>query len=165
MPHYKVDMHPDPDANFLCANCRKKWKGNQLNPIEDLLENLSVGAEVPGGQCPECGAFAHAVISVQRMPVILHEEAQDLYDSSVSSEHHRYTREEWKLEVAKAATQLGYWEWLSHMLETTHDDGEGSDMEFEHDWDPTTGLCRKCEKDMKDDVGKNTPCYGDLPPP
>lgn len=34
----------------------------------------------------------------------------------------KWTREEWRLEVAERNTQLGYWEWVLHSIEADDED-------------------------------------------
>lgn len=36
----------------------------------------------------------------------------------IHGEHYKWTREEWQLEVAERNTQLGYWEWVLHSIES-----------------------------------------------
>lgn len=42
-----------------CDNC--SWTGHmiQTNPIRDAFLRLDAGAEVPAGECPDCGAPAY----------------------------------------------------------------------------------------------------------
>lgn len=51
-----------------------------------------------------------------------HHEADVLRKTNVWSEHKEYPRQDWQYEVANNNTNLGYWEWLSHRLETRDDE-------------------------------------------
>ncbi len=37
-------------------------------------------------------------------------------------EHPDWTREEWRLEIAERNTQLGYWDWVFHLIEANDED-------------------------------------------
>jgi hypothetical protein len=45
-----------------CDNCEKVFPLAKINPLNQLhhpLDRLSPGAEVPAGDCPECGALCY----------------------------------------------------------------------------------------------------------
>ena len=44
--------------------------------------------------------------------------------TDLRGEDPRFTREDWKYEVANEDTQLGYGEWVEHRIEATGDDEE-----------------------------------------
>jgi hypothetical protein len=44
-------------------------------------------------------------------------------DSASHESHEEYTREEWKDDVQAGDTQLGYWDWVIHNLES-HEEAE-----------------------------------------
>jgi hypothetical protein len=43
-----------------CGNCGEGWAICELEPIADAEQRLTIGEEVPAGECPECGALCYA---------------------------------------------------------------------------------------------------------
>ena len=48
----------------------------------------------------------------------LHPELVPIWQADTWDDHEIYTRDEWREEVDSGNTQLGYWEWASHKLDT-----------------------------------------------
>lgn len=61
MNHAKSQSSPLPKVE--CSNC--DWKGTDndiaLDGVEDLLQRIDPGSEVPSGECPDCGSLAYVV--------------------------------------------------------------------------------------------------------
>lgn len=51
---------PETMTTYACQNC--DWKGPKeaLRSISDVFERVGPGEEMPAGECPDCGALAHA---------------------------------------------------------------------------------------------------------
>ncbi|HEV8177677.1 MAG TPA: hypothetical protein VGP44_08320 [Gemmatimonadales bacterium] len=50
-----------PEPLTECDNCRRRCPEGELIEPSHLWERLDPGAEVPAGECPECGALAYLV--------------------------------------------------------------------------------------------------------
>jgi hypothetical protein len=46
------------------------------------------------------------------------DEVKELMEENVWGAHSLYDRGSWKQEVLEGDTQLGYWEWVSHKIES-----------------------------------------------
>ena len=55
----------------------------------------------------------------------------------VWSEHPKYLRSDWQYEVTNGDTNLGYWDWVWHMIESNEDEPD-SENQF-----VVCGLCKK----------------------
>jgi Zn finger protein HypA/HybF involved in hydrogenase expression len=49
------------DWNCECANCGKRFRQEDLAPIDDIFQRVSPGEIMPAGQCPNCGALASLI--------------------------------------------------------------------------------------------------------
>ena len=49
----------EPDSQHRCDNCGWVGRGDELDPICDLVQRLTPGGVVPSGQCPKCQALAY----------------------------------------------------------------------------------------------------------
>ena len=47
------------DWNCECANCGRRFREEDLAPMEDIFQRVSPGEIMPAGECPDCGALAH----------------------------------------------------------------------------------------------------------
>jgi hypothetical protein len=49
------------------------------------------------------------------------EEMESCRDADAWSDFSEFPRSDWQAEVANADTQLGYWEWVEHQIESNFD--------------------------------------------
>lgn len=61
-----IFFRPDNWRGYIyarCDNCDEVWEVAALNSIEDPDSRLSMGAEVPAGECPvtSCGGLCYVV--------------------------------------------------------------------------------------------------------
>lgn len=44
-----------------CADCRRRWKIEELQETRDIWERVAPGEPMPAGDCPDCGALCQPV--------------------------------------------------------------------------------------------------------
>lgn len=57
--HDKANSHSD-NPHVACGNCLWIGRESECNPIADVSERIMPGEIMPSGECPRCGAVAHA---------------------------------------------------------------------------------------------------------
>ena len=47
--------------HYRCQDCQKLIRADEVAPLDerDVLERVAEGEELPGGECPFCGAVCH----------------------------------------------------------------------------------------------------------
>lgn len=69
------------------ADCGVISRQEDLEPINDLLERVTPGDEMPDGQCPECGWLAYAVKKEEALYVVVHRHEYGSTPYLVASPH------------------------------------------------------------------------------
>lgn len=105
-----LDDYVNPeDADVGCDNC--DWQGNlsQVNAIRDPQERLSVGAEIPAGECPECEALAYLRDRPKALPTYFDRKIPDrvLRRANAYLDHHPGVPDYETTEWVKRAFQRG----------------------------------------------------------
>ena len=67
-----------PDALTECQDCGRRAPAGELRPLPDVLARVAPGEVMPAGECRECGAVAHLVVSQRITVTFLVADADDV---------------------------------------------------------------------------------------
>lgn len=84
-------MDPEVPRSYRCKNCSERFE--KPFPVTETYPEREM------------------------TPAQLRAKFDSLADDSRWGEHHRFKMENWREAVVNGDTRLGYWEWVSHLLE------------------------------------------------
>ena len=58
---FALQSFPEWAPAAMCDDCRRVSPVSQLRPVRDYSERVAADEPAPAGECPHCGALAHAV--------------------------------------------------------------------------------------------------------
>lgn len=108
----QITHYPD-DSRAVCNQCGEEYGTDELLPVDNLLERVYAGEEMPAGECPDCGACCYLIRELRTFEV----DAQAMRDL-IQAARSAMAERRWKVDRCQESDEwlIGYNDAMSDAL-------------------------------------------------